>query len=106
MNPLAKHLKIALGKFYGVMDSENEIFNSVMADTNFLPGHRFYCVHCGGPGPKPNKVTHAEGCWYHNAKRALAEALRQPQISNTVLTLQAAAVVDSEEPLKQEYKDA
>ena len=68
---LADSLKIALRKMYGTMIYDDDNFDAVMADTNFLPDYRFYCVHCGGAGNKRDKIKHDDACWYHNAKMVL-----------------------------------
>ena len=83
---LAVHLEAALRRFYGVREhaeDDSEPFNSILSDerssSEGAVSLRFYCPHCGGAGPKRDKVKHSETCWYQAARSALYSYKRRKQ---------------------------
>ena len=78
---LADALERSLRKFYGVVELDEHpdpgAFDLALEDTHFPAGTRFYCPHCGGAGPKRDKVKHSDLCWYHKARSLLFRYKRE-----------------------------
>ena len=86
---LALHLEAALRRFYGVREhaeADREPFDSVLSDerspSEEAVSLRFYCPHCGGAGPKRDKVKHVD-CWYQDARSALYSYKRSRNLTSS-----------------------